>query len=990
MGLPFLGSHQRAFTILLGAATASSYLSCSSNSPDTPVIPPPGQGPRVELHTQSLQSRTADPVDLTEGPGFAECLTTIPNSLYSKESALRLRICFSDPEQAQKLQKQWNALQGESRPLGDFQTGSSQDLLDALAEQELQFFYDGNSDGALADLAEIHERSRASLLASRFLVDRYRDRILSQYSGVLLSPRSFPNAVFSFVLSKDALFLIFPSTYSRRLHWLPLSLPPETAEELSSRLHRHHRKLREKYPSTNPSESSQLDPIRIERSITELYNRAQLELRCDRNGRTRFLFRTDDKQYDQVLPCKEDALLLLKRDAKRKIAWIEDSSTRISVPHVAKGRSLNWTTVDKNAPASSASSSPDSTGNPGSGGFWSLQACNPQCQTLGWIPDNPHQKDVPVCKLDHLKLKEWNLIGLLTPKLKPGGRFLEFEVLQNCRPSGLRIQSGDQRILFEDPVLQKGLYVVLVDPALFSLPADISRQTSYLLRRISQDDAVQLVNLISGNSRTIVSPSGKTPLIGHARGHTHIQALHSNQSETFNSLHPPYCVGLIPDLCQEGWHGMSPGHRVKASPLASIQIDEILPAGTSEPSEEFLEFRNAKANPGKEFLAGHLEIEFRSEHRDYQFLRPLPRNVPGRWAIMRQGSACYQGRPSILEDPDFRIPNEAFRMTVTLHANLEDGSEIHQNIVNRWFDERFQSRQHSHLVVKRRSNVHWLSHATNSCHASSPGSAGHYRPKLLARGSQGMRLEWLADSAAKFQLSYPYREKEAREFWLAPGLQPLNVWEQPSRVSSIIELEQTGNVPNQVLTDEGPNRSSGSPEAPRWRFRIWHQSGMDSRCRVQTVHRGEPEWLRICFPEGASRDVELFIQDEQSIDRLVPARERNSSLQAMEASTSRIGLNECVLIVDPDLASRSLLLIDKPEDRSWLMPESGSALGNGLREDESIRIRIQQPSRSEPAVLCTFGKGLRPYHRLSGPEKVGRIPGTYQDLPGNFRYGFAQ
>ena len=64
------------------------------------------------------------------------------------------------------------------------------------------------------------------------------------------------------------------------------------------------------------------------------------------------------------------------------------------------------------------------------------------------------------------------------------------------------------------------------------------------------------------------------------------------------------------------------------------------------------------------------------------------------------------------------------------------------------------------------------------------------------------------------------------------------------------------------------------------------------------------------------------------------------------------------------------------------MPETGSALGNGLRTDESITVRAGQSE----AVLCTYREGLpADEYPVTGPaERVYRKGGTYQDSPENF------
>ena len=989
MGLPFLGCIRRAFTILLGAVTASSYLSCSSQSSDAPILPPPDSSPRIELHTQSLRVDRPESDARMIGPGFFQCLTTLPEPLYMEESGLRLRICFSDEKETRDLQGQWDSLDSSSRELGSFQTGSHRDLMQILESARVLFFYDGNGERAMARLEELHGQSELSVLSSRFIADERRDRIQKKFSDVVLSPRKYPQAIFSFALLNDRLILIFPSDFSQRLHWLSISLTQARVRELQSSLKQHYRRLKATQRSRSEIQSTETQSANIRESLSELYNRSQLELKCQKDGIVHFRFRTDNRSYDEFLPCRQDAILLLKRNPRRKISFIEDEDARISVPYVSEGRSLDWNlSADGLTEVISDPESADEAS-----GYWSLKPCYP-CHTLGFLEKEPSDA-VADCELKDIDLKEWNLLGLLNPDLDAGGRFLEFRINERCKSGALRIVTGNERLLFAESTLDPGIYLIVADASLFSSPVSTKAtalQEDAGLRRVAAGERIELLDLTSGESRLLKNSDNRSHIQGRNPHPGPARSIHSHQSASFHSFHPPYCAGLIADLCSNGLHGMSPGYAVKSQPLPRFQLDELLPAGTSSPEEEFLEFRNTSPYSDLRYIAGQIKIHLESENRDYQFVRGLPKASAGRWAIMRNGSDCYANAESVIQSSDFRIPNEPFQLKIVLEAILSNGTGWNKILLDRWFGPAYQDRTHSHLAANTLENGSiFKQHAESNCHNSSPGQPGHYRPEYSLMGLHRLRLRWLGDSLAHFRLAQTGADGatgSVHERWISPGISDLLFSDEWEGISSIISVEHLESESSPPLKQGGPNRSKGSPRTTVQEYRLWHASGPDSSCTVQAVHSSAPEWIRLCFPEGATEGLRLSIEDDNSIDSLVPASKR-IPVHAIEAYESSIQPNECALIIDPDVSPEFILNLDKQRDRLWLMPETGAALGNGLRSDEGFRIRIESGNESTAtsshSVLCTFGNWLPAEDQGFSGNEYHRKPGTFQDSPENYR-----
>ncbi|MEQ8352456.1 MAG: hypothetical protein RH862_13280 [Leptospiraceae bacterium] len=981
MGLPFLYVVRGAFAILLGAATASSYLSCA-NASEGPLLPPPENGPRVDLHIESLGTSRPEKIDPDSGPGFKKCLTTLAESRYKQEFGVRLRICFPEIERILELKEQWATLDTTSRRLGEFKTGTSVDLLDTLKSKSIEFFYDGNGRQALAELNRLHGRSTHSILASRFIDDPRRNEILLQYSNVALSPRKFPDSVFSFVLTKHEIYLLFPSRFRRRIHWLSVPLESVQADRLRTKLIERHEALLSLLEDRTDSAA-----FNFAASLTELFDRRQFEFQCSRDGLLQFRFKTDNRSYERVLPCLKNAILLLRRKPENRISYIQDSQSSIDVPYIADGRSLNWQQKPRDLN--------DSDSGISTNGYWSLEPCNPECNSLGFHTAKK-KFSMPRCRLEDIELNEWNLIGLLTPGLEPGGKFLEFRIHRNCRSAGLKIYVDQKEVLFPAK-LQKGLHLMLADPSYFDRSNRFTSQASHLVRNISEGDEIILKCPACEKSKTL--KKARNPdlfLFGESIQDADVNAIQSRKNTGKDQFHPPYCRGLIPDLCRSGVHGMSPGEEVRPRPLPTITLDEILPAGTSDPAEEFLEFRSVDSSSDSKFVSGSLRIQFQSENRSYVFYGAIPRSDSGRWAIMREGNQCYSETPSVIQDSDFRIPNQPFRLEVRLKAHTAEGKFIDKTLLREDFSKSFLNRQFSHVRREnRKGHSRWMVHSDSQCHNSTPGRPGYYRPQFRPLGLHFFKIQWLADSDGFFQWQNDNDSSIDEMAWISPGRTEVVLDHSENRFASEYTIRLKHLSSPEALRIAGPNLSDERPLQSSRKFRIWPSQKPDRSCVVQSIQLNTTEWIRVCFPQGSTESIRLAISDEQSRDTLIPAGQRRNDLSLYEDPSS-LRPGECALILDPDINKNTLESIQQPADQMCFMPESGSALGNGLRKDEEIEILLLdsehlEPEASDrsPLTLCTYGAG-NPENDYLIPENhriIERKEGTYQDLPENFEFG---
>ncbi|MBU43181.1 MAG: hypothetical protein CMN76_08190 [Spirochaetaceae bacterium] len=910
-------------------------------------------------------------------PGFGKCLTTLPEPFYSLESGLRMRICFSEISPVRKLRRQWENLSGESRPEGPIQTFTVSSVKKQLAAKEVLFFYDGNGRNAGEKLAELHRDAAHSVLASRFVRDPHRDRILSSNKDVRLSPRRFPNAIFSVILTGTELILLFPSDYRERLHLVSLPLSEEKVRRLDESLKKFFYRLHETpEPLTGVHSAIEgsaalesLPHIAPETALAEIFNRKQVEFTCPEPGWHHFELNTDNAIYDRTMPCDKDSVFLLKRNPERVIDYLQHGDLRIDVPFLEEARSLVWR------------ASSDNHEKPG---YWSLIPCHRFCHHLG--VDLKTRESAQRCKLQDIQLTEWNPAGVLQPgqqtEMDSGGKFLELSVQRRCNAQSLRLEISDHSVLFSGTVLDKGIYLLVADASLF-LDSDVTLQSHHSLRNLTPEDRLRILDLRDGRSKRLATnPGDYTVLRGSTDRESPAMGNHSFQGSD-GLLHPPSCRGLLPDLCRGNLNAMSPGFEVEDKALPRVALDEMLPAGAQEPDQEFLEFKTSVRKEEINYTAGYLRIRMDAT-RSYDFILGLPRASERRFAIMRSSPQCPAG--PVLRASELRIPNEPFRLRI--QARIRSRNRIRTlDLLDRQFGPGFQSTEHSHLVGRTQSDAtigsgDWMIHAEGGCHNSSPGKPGHYRPKFLIRGKDSLRLLWKSDQPALFRWSSG--SDLADSSYLSPGANPLwlPLGDTGGQTSFTISVQHLESKAGERLRSGGPNIAAGQPGQTIRKARVWPATGPNSSCVVETLHAAEPEWLRLCFPDGTTSNLKLKLQDEYSQDNLVSAEKRNSELQSSEASQGYLQRQACALILDPDMQPREILSVDEERDQLWLMPETGSALGNGLRTDESITVRAGQSE----AVLCTYREGLpADEYPVTGPaERVYRKGGTYQDSPENF------
>lgn len=891
-----------------------------------------------------------------------------------------------------RLKEQWRALTGESRPLGPFRTMTHGRFLESLESRRIYFFYDGNGRRALENLAPLHRRARHSLVARRFLQDPYIRTLQRQNAEVKTEARRYPEFVYSFILLDRELILLYPSAFRQRIHALAIPLSAEKFSRLKERLFDFHRSShgpRQVDGSGNRSAVSRdqvsevsFRKLRLRKDLRECYDRKQIEFAC--RGRTKASLRTEDALYSARLDCAEGSTILLQRNPAQVINYLEDSEEMISIPYVQEGITLRWNTPPKKQ---SHEATPPTSG---SDGFWSAAPCR-NCNSLGF-PEQRQGPEIPSCTVEDLVLSEINAKGVLDANgsMKPGGKFLEWSVRRTCKPGSLRLKVDDRLLMLPARRIKAGIFLLLADASFFLPPDNVVWNENYLLRRLSEDSQVQLLDVRTGNVRSYgktdaTSDQGKTKLsrkhvmYGQSRLAHPLRSIHSRvPAKDAFLLHPPRCKGLLVDFCP--YHGMSPGYTNPGIHIPQLALDEVLPVGPAgHPRMEFLEWR-ARANKGKEgpeYAAAEMEIELSSRRREYRFTIPVPENVNARFALMGKREYCFSNSSGILESQGFRIPNEPFSIKTTLRSLRTDGV-LEERIVDR---HRF-TRAHSRVRSRLRAN-NWFLHAgSGPCEFASPGKPGYYRPRLEPAGIHELDLHWFSSEPAQARLTN-LKTGAVSVTWLQPGknLRSRPVGQKQERIPFLLEIQ--GFNPSGPLMEGGPNLSAGVPEYSRSRFVLWKRPAgpEDPVCQFSDVSAGSREWVRICFPGGSDQENTFAFMDEQSTDIMVPARTRRPGLPDPQSASRTIFPGGCALLLDPDLTDSEIQEIQNSRDELWLMPESGSALGNGLRPDESLILKD-----SDGMALCTFRMGL-PENKYPIPDSglTGRKGDTVQDIPENFR-----
>ncbi|MCB1140262.1 MAG: hypothetical protein KDK23_16005, partial [Leptospiraceae bacterium] len=835
---------RHAFTILLGAATASSYLSCAGNSNSaTAVWPVSAKDYSIEVDARALQSSPLPGPTDYRGPGFEDCLTTIPSDYYPREHGLRLKICFEDQEFLNQLKNQWLALEGESRPIGPFQTSTHGSFLKGLRSKRIHFFYDGNGRQALENLASLHGRAKRSLLSRRFLNDAYVRGLRKEYADLKTQARKYPEFVYSFLLLEKELILLYPSSFRQRLHWLAIPLSERKFSRLKTRLFDIQSSLerlagggdgkdRKLQSEDTGSEAESYGRLMLRENLQECYDRRQIEFSCQ--GKTKVALETDDFDYSARIHCQQGSTILLERNPDHIISFIQDSEGKIAVPFVQEGKTLKWSrkvkqSGDRSKSTESAVAAFDyhgrhtkedhslATGNYRQG-FWFIASCT-DCNSLGF-PEEKRSAKLPPCAVDDLVLEEVNTEGLLdaSGQKKAGGKFLEWTVRRNCAPGALRLEIDGHPLILPAKELQSGIYLLVADASFFLPPEDVIWNELYLLRQLSANSHVRLVDRRGEQSRTYGSSpdsdqteqklSQKKVLYGRSPLSHPLRSVYSRVPiEQDFLLHPSRCQGLLRDFCRR--HGMSPGYANPETRLPELTLDEVLPIGPAgHPRMEFLEWRvfASEAQEATAYLAAEMEIQLTSHRKQYRFTLPVPENVNGRFAVMGRREYCFAESAATLENRDFRIPNQPFTLKTTLVALRADGF-LEERILGR---HRFTGGFASH-----RSRIwadDWLMHAgTEDCRFASPGRPGYYRPRLQPAGMDEIDLHWYSSEPALATLRN-LQTGAVGQTLLQPGKNPLTDagTGKQARIPFLLEIQSLQT--SSPLVKGGPNLSATTPE----------------------------------------------------------------------------------------------------------------------------------------------------------------------------------